>query len=88
MFQSAVYPVSTTPTSGRDALSTRLDIGLAAMARTDGLAVAPVPYDVHAVAVLRLLGPLAGAMVDDVLEEVQRRAVRLGAAEDGRLDRR
>jgi len=90
MFESAVYPVPAAPhTAVRDTLGSRLAIGLAAMARTTGGGPdASASYDVHAVAVLRLLGPLTGATVDEVLEAVQQRALRLGSAADDRLDGR
>lgn len=81
MFQSPVYAVPASHESVCDALGPRLELGLAALTHTDGLAVAPVAYDVRAVAVLRFLGPLTGATVDEVLEAVQRRALRLAADE-------
>lgn len=81
MFQSPVYAVPASHASVCDALGPRLELGLAALAHTDGLDVATVAYDVRAVAVLRFLGPLAGATVDEVLEAVQHRALRLAADE-------
>lgn len=82
MFQSPVYSVPASHESVCDAIGTRLELGLSALARTDGLDVLPVAYDVRAVAVLRFLGPLTGATVDEVLEAVQSRALRLAARED------
>jgi len=56
-------------------LHRHLDIGLAAMARTDGLIVVTEAYDVLPVAVVRLLGSLPpDATVEDLLAAFATRA--------------
>lgn len=57
--------------------------GLLAMQYTHGLTIAPVKYDVAAVAACRLLDTLPGHVtVAEVLTGLNRRAVTLGQSDD------